>query len=95
MTVRIGNSSSGIMEAASFRIPAVNNGIRQARLSMARTSSMLAEDAAAIRTAVTQALDPAFRGVHCRGMPKPLRAMAGGGEDCRSTAFVTLGESCS
>jgi UDP-N-acetylglucosamine 2-epimerase (non-hydrolysing)/GDP/UDP-N,N'-diacetylbacillosamine 2-epimerase (hydrolysing) len=70
MTVLIGNSSSGIMEAASFGIPAVNIGIRQR--GREHGANVLNADAEpnAIAAAVTQALDPAFR-ASLRGMENP------------------------
>ena len=57
----VGNSSSGLLEAPALGTPTVNIGDRQkGRL---RSGSVIdcAEDAAAIATAITRALDPAFR----------------------------------
>jgi UDP-N-acetylglucosamine 2-epimerase (non-hydrolysing)/GDP/UDP-N,N'-diacetylbacillosamine 2-epimerase (hydrolysing) len=59
--VLIGNSSSGIMEAASLELPAVDVGIRQQGRERARNVINAPADAVAIRAALRQALDPAFR----------------------------------
>ncbi len=70
MTVLIGNSSSGIMEAASFGIPAVNIGIRQRGREQGRNILNAEPDATAIRLAINRALDPTFR-ESLRGMKNP------------------------
>jgi UDP-hydrolysing UDP-N-acetyl-D-glucosamine 2-epimerase len=57
----VGNSSSGIMEAASFRLPVVNVGMRQQGRERARNVIDAPADAVAIRTALERALDPPFR----------------------------------
>ena len=57
----IGNSSSGIMEAASFALPVVNVGIRQQGRERARNVIDAPADAAAIRAALNRTLSPAFR----------------------------------
>ena len=57
----VGNSSSGIIEAASFRLPVVNIGSRQrGRLKPANVIDC-EESAADIEAALTQALAPNFR----------------------------------
>jgi UDP-N-acetylglucosamine 2-epimerase (non-hydrolysing)/GDP/UDP-N,N'-diacetylbacillosamine 2-epimerase (hydrolysing) len=56
-----GNSSSGIMEAASFALPVVNVGIRQQGRERARNVIDVPAEAAAIRAAIERALNPAFR----------------------------------
>ena len=56
-----GNSSSGIMEAASFALPVVNVGIRQQGRERARNVIDAQADTAAIRAALERALSPAFR----------------------------------
>jgi UDP-N-acetylglucosamine 2-epimerase (non-hydrolysing)/GDP/UDP-N,N'-diacetylbacillosamine 2-epimerase (hydrolysing) len=66
----VGNSSSGIMEAASFALPAVNVGMRQQGRERARNVIDAPADTAAILAAITQALDPAFRNA-LRGMVNP------------------------
>jgi UDP-N-acetylglucosamine 2-epimerase (non-hydrolysing)/GDP/UDP-N,N'-diacetylbacillosamine 2-epimerase (hydrolysing) len=59
--VLVGNSSSGIMEAASFGLPTVNVGIRQQGRERARNTLDSAPNADAILTTIEQALNPAFR----------------------------------
>ena len=68
--VLIGNSSSGIMEAASFEIPAVNIGIRQRGRERGLNVIDAEPDPDAIRRAVQQAMNPAFR-ESLRGMRNP------------------------
>ena len=57
----VGNSSSGIMEAASFALPVVNVGMRQQGRERARNIIDVPANAAAIRDALDRALSPAFR----------------------------------
>ena len=57
----IGNSSSGIMEAASFALPVVNVGIRQQGRERSRNIIDAPAEASAIRGALDRALNPAFR----------------------------------
>lgn len=57
----IGNSSSGILEAPSFRIPTVNIGDRQRGRLRAASVIDADEDATAISTAVRRALSADFR----------------------------------
>jgi len=66
----IGNSSSGIMEAASFALPTVNVGIRQKGRERARNVIDAPADTSAILRAVTQAISPEFR-ESLRGMVNP------------------------
>ena len=56
-----GNSSSGIMEAASFALPVVNVGIRQKGRERARNIIDVPADTPAICAALMRATDPAFR----------------------------------
>ncbi|MGB8030252.1 MAG: UDP-N-acetylglucosamine 2-epimerase [Terracidiphilus sp.] len=56
-----GNSSSGIMEAASFALPVVNVGIRQQGRERARNVIDVPAETSAIRAALTHALSSAFR----------------------------------
>jgi UDP-N-acetylglucosamine 2-epimerase (non-hydrolysing)/GDP/UDP-N,N'-diacetylbacillosamine 2-epimerase (hydrolysing) len=56
-----GNSSSGIMEAASFALPVVNVGMRQQGRERARNVIDTPADAVAICTALERALNPRFR----------------------------------
>jgi len=57
----IGNSSSGIMETASFALPTVNVGMRQQGRERARNIIDTPADADAISDSIAQALSPAFR----------------------------------
>jgi UDP-N-acetylglucosamine 2-epimerase (non-hydrolysing)/GDP/UDP-N,N'-diacetylbacillosamine 2-epimerase (hydrolysing) len=57
----VGNSSSGIMEAASFALPVVNVGIRQQGRESARNVIDVPAESHAIRAALDRALSPAFR----------------------------------
>jgi UDP-N-acetylglucosamine 2-epimerase (non-hydrolysing)/GDP/UDP-N,N'-diacetylbacillosamine 2-epimerase (hydrolysing) len=66
----IGNSSSGIMEAASFALPVVNVGIRQQGRERARNIIDVPADTAAITAALKRALTPAFR-KKLHGMTNP------------------------
>ena len=66
----VGNSSSGIMEAASFALPAVNIGMRQQGRERARNILDVPADTGAILAAIERALSPAFR-ASLRGMVNP------------------------
>ena len=66
----VGNSSSGIMEAASFALPAVNIGMRQQGRERARNILDVPADTSAILAAIERALSPAFR-AGLRGMVNP------------------------
>jgi UDP-N-acetylglucosamine 2-epimerase (non-hydrolysing)/GDP/UDP-N,N'-diacetylbacillosamine 2-epimerase (hydrolysing) len=57
----IGNSSSGIMESASFALPTVNIGIRQQGRERARNVLDAPAETAAILAAIQRALSPEFR----------------------------------
>ncbi len=57
----VGNSSSGIMEAASFGLPVVNVGIRQQGRERARNIIDTPADSHLIAAAVKRALNPSFR----------------------------------
>jgi UDP-N-acetylglucosamine 2-epimerase (non-hydrolysing)/GDP/UDP-N,N'-diacetylbacillosamine 2-epimerase (hydrolysing) len=65
-----GNSSSGIMEAASFALPVVNVGMRQQGRERARNVIDTPAETAAILAAIAQALSPGFRD-SLRGMANP------------------------
>ncbi|GGC87282.1 UDP-N-acetyl glucosamine 2-epimerase [Tersicoccus solisilvae] len=56
----LGNSSSGIIEAASFGLPVVNVGERQRGREHGANVIDCADDAASLRRAIDAALDPAF-----------------------------------
>lgn len=68
--VLIGNSSSGIMESASFAVPTVNIGFRQQGRERARNVLDAAADTAAILARVAAARSPAFR-ASLQGMTNP------------------------
>jgi UDP-hydrolysing UDP-N-acetyl-D-glucosamine 2-epimerase len=57
----VGNSSSGIMETASFALPTVNMGIRQQGRERARNVLDAAADRSAIRAAIEKAQSREFR----------------------------------
>lgn len=59
--VLIGNSSSGIMEAASFALPTVNVGMRQQGRERARNVIDVPAETPAILAGLRRALDPKFR----------------------------------
>ena len=59
--VLVGNSSSGIMEAASFALPVVNVGMRQQGRERARNVIDAPAEKDAILTAIARALSPEFR----------------------------------
>jgi UDP-N-acetylglucosamine 2-epimerase len=66
----VGNSSSGIIEAASFELPVVNVGVRQRGRLRGANVLDAADRAPAIRDALGTALSPAFR-ASLRGMTNP------------------------
>ena len=66
----VGNSSSSIMETASFAVPTVNVGLRQKGRERARNVLDAEPDAAAILARVTEARSPAFR-ASLEGMTNP------------------------
>ncbi|MEI6153667.1 MAG: UDP-N-acetylglucosamine 2-epimerase, partial [Deltaproteobacteria bacterium] len=57
----IGNSSSGIIEAPTFKIPTVNIGNRQKGRIQAASILNCSPDADAVRQTIVHALSPAFR----------------------------------
>lgn len=66
----VGNSSSGIMEAASLALPAVDVGLRQAGRERARNVIDVPAEAGAIAGALDRALSAGFR-AGLRGMENP------------------------
>lgn len=66
----IGNSSSGIMEAASLALPVVNVGMRQQGRERARNVVDADAQTEAIRTAIQRVLEPEFR-KNLTGMKNP------------------------
>ena len=65
-----GNSSSGIMETASFALPTVNIGMRQQGRERAKNALDAPADSAAIAHAIQAALSESFR-ESLRGMTNP------------------------
>jgi UDP-N-acetylglucosamine 2-epimerase len=57
----VGNSSSGIIEAASFELPVVNVGLRQAGRQRSRNTIDVPCEAKRIADAIERALSPQFR----------------------------------
>jgi UDP-N-acetylglucosamine 2-epimerase len=66
----IGNSSSGIMEAASFALPVVNVGFRQKGRERARNVLDAEPEAGAILTRIAEAMSGEFR-ASLAGMTNP------------------------
>jgi UDP-N-acetylglucosamine 2-epimerase (non-hydrolysing)/GDP/UDP-N,N'-diacetylbacillosamine 2-epimerase (hydrolysing) len=66
----VGNSSSGIMEAASFALPVVNVGMRQQGRERARNVIDAPPETSAIVAGLHKALSPDFR-ASLRGMKNP------------------------
>jgi UDP-hydrolysing UDP-N-acetyl-D-glucosamine 2-epimerase len=57
----VGNSSSGIMEAASFSLPVVNVGLRQQGRERARNVIDVEAEVVAIQAGIQKAMSPTFR----------------------------------
>jgi len=57
----VGNSSSGIVEAASFKLPAINVGIRQAGRVRAQNVIDVGNKSQEIVAGIKRAIDPKFR----------------------------------
>ena len=70
VTCMIGNSSSGIMDAASFALPVVNVGMRQQGRERARNIIDAPAQTEAIQAALHRALSPEFRN-SLAGMENP------------------------
>lgn len=66
----VGNSSSGLIEAPSFELPAVNVGARQGGRPRAANVIDVGWDAGAIAAAIERALEPEFR-AGLRGLQNP------------------------
>jgi UDP-hydrolysing UDP-N-acetyl-D-glucosamine 2-epimerase len=79
----IGNSSSGIMETASFALPTVNIGLRQKGRERAANVLDAAPETQAILEAIAHARDGAFR-ASLSGMTNPY------GEGCASKKIVEV-----
>jgi len=69
-SVLIGNSSSGIMESASFAVPTVNIGLRQQGRERARNLLDAPAETSAILARIAEASSPAFR-ASLHGMTSP------------------------
>ena len=69
----VGNSSSGIIEAASFELPVVNIGRRQAGRIHGPNVNDVDNDAESISTGIERALDAGFR-AELEGMTNPYDA---------------------
>jgi len=78
-----GNSSSGIMESASFALPTVNVGMRQQGRERARNVIDAPADTSAILAAIHRSLSPGFR-ESLRGMSNPY----GDGTAAKTIAHV-------
>jgi UDP-N-acetylglucosamine 2-epimerase (non-hydrolysing)/GDP/UDP-N,N'-diacetylbacillosamine 2-epimerase (hydrolysing) len=85
----VGNSSSGIMEAASFALPTVNVGMRQQGRERARNVIDAPAETAAILSAITQALSPEFR-ESLRGVVNPYGDGSAATTIARVLTTVTL-----
>ncbi|HEV2215917.1 MAG TPA: UDP-N-acetylglucosamine 2-epimerase [Terracidiphilus sp.] len=79
----VGNSSSGIMEAASFALPVVNVGMRQQGRERAANVLDVSAQTDSILKTIHRVLDPAFRSA-LRGMENPY----GDGTAARAIADV-------
>jgi UDP-hydrolysing UDP-N-acetyl-D-glucosamine 2-epimerase len=66
----VGNSSSGILEAPSFELPAINIGRRQAGRYQGKNVINVNHDADEIYEAIKKATDPVFRR-SLQGIPNP------------------------
>jgi UDP-N-acetylglucosamine 2-epimerase (non-hydrolysing) len=80
--VVVGNSSSGVIEAAAFAVPAVDVGTRQQGRLRGANVLHAEEDDASIADALARALDPAFR-ASVAGMTNPY---------CDGSASVRIAE---
>lgn len=86
----VGNSSSGIMEAASFALPTVNVGMRQQGRERARNVIDAPAETRAILAAIQRALDPDFR-EGLRGMANPYGDGTAAATIARVLTTVPLG----
>lgn len=87
----LGNSSSGIMEAASFGVPAVDIGIRQQGRERGRNVLHAQPAALSILEQIERARDPDFRR-SLRGMANPYGDGHAGRRMAEVIASVPLGE---
>lgn len=70
-SVMVGNSSSGLIEAPSFKLPAVNIGTRQRDRVRGNNVIDVPHDRTAIRKAIEKALSPEFRSMLERDCDNP------------------------
>jgi len=89
--VFVGNSSSGIMETPTLRLPTVNVGLRQQGRERARNVLDAEAEPGAITEAVRRALDPAFRAT-LEGMTSPYGDGRAGERIAEVLSQVPLGE---
>ncbi len=87
--VMVGNSSSGIMEAASFGLPVVNVGMRQQGRERAANVIDAAADTSRISDAISTAMDTNFR-TPLWGMENPYGRGTASETIARVLASVTL-----
>lgn len=87
--VLVGNSSSGIMEAASFALPVVNVGIRQQGRERARNVIDVPAETNTIRAAIARALSAGFR-ESLAGMANPYGEGAASATIARVLTTVSL-----
>lgn len=89
--VMLGNSSSAIMEAASFQLPAVNIGLRQQGRLCADNIIQSTADAASIVRATEQALSEAFQS-QIHKMENPYGSGRSGEHIAQRLANCPIGE---
>lgn len=87
----VGNSSSGIMEAASFGLPVVNVGMRQQGRERARNIIEVPPDEGEIAAGIARALDPELR-ASLRGMTNPYGSGTAATTIARVLAEVRIDE---
>jgi UDP-N-acetylglucosamine 2-epimerase (non-hydrolysing)/GDP/UDP-N,N'-diacetylbacillosamine 2-epimerase (hydrolysing) len=85
----VGNSSSGIMEAAAFALPVVNVGMRQQGRERAANVIDAPAETGAIVAALTRALEPAYR-AGLKGMENPYGSGTAATTIARVLAAVEL-----
>jgi UDP-hydrolysing UDP-N-acetyl-D-glucosamine 2-epimerase len=91
VTLVVGNSSSGIMESASFAVPTVNVGLRQQGRERARNVLDAAPEAEAILSAIRKAKSPEFR-QSLHGMSNPYGDGAASGKIVKVLTTVPLSQ---
>ena len=86
----VGNSSSGIIEAASFQLPVVNVGMRQQGRVRARNVIDVVEQEDAIVQGINKALDPDFRAA-LEGLENPYGTGTASAKIVEALADVVTG----